>query len=287
MKFLEKLLISLGVPIFIMNLLSGLIAGIWLMTLGNWKLIIVGFVLLCTSHFILSFLMLPCMLFLPIGSKLLMKNNPIGYFFGFLYQVYINFLIVGTCALAFNFCISFYHGSSLFGIIPYLLWSWGMALGPWQFFLYKEQDNDFSLITVSCASILYMLFLVSIFLGQKFVSPVILLSIFVQMFILPVVNVFIAIKMQQGIPNNSDNSVESSIYLVSDDKSELKQIKYWFYVDSGQRKGPIVEDELIKLFVSGTLSGSTLVWTDGLLEWQEARTVEILIPAEYSPPPLP
>ncbi|HBA83094.1 MAG TPA: hypothetical protein DCZ95_03275 [Verrucomicrobia bacterium] len=60
----------------------------------------------------------------------------------------------------------------------------------------------------------------------------------------------------------------------------------WYYHESGQQKRPIAEAELMKLFESGALSASTLVWTEPMKEWQEARTMEGFFPPSFTAPPL-
>ena len=193
---INKIIEILSIPILILNMVGGIIAGIWLAFLGEWKLILIGIVLLFTSHFYLSILMLPGLLFAPICVRLYEKKNPLGHLFGFLSQFYTNLLIVATCAFAFFICTRFYGGESKFGLIPYLLWSWGMALGPWQFFQSYEPDNEFSAITLFSATIFYFLFLISIFLGPIFILIALALFILVQLFILPIFNMYIANKMQ-------------------------------------------------------------------------------------------
>lgn len=49
--------------------------------------------------------------------------------------------------------------------------------------------------------------------------------------------------------------------------------EYYVAID-GQETGPYVYDQLIRL----ELTPSTLVWTDGMTEWQEARYLDILKP---------
>lgn len=193
---INKIIEILSIPILILNMVGGIIAGIWLAFLGEWKLILIGIVLLFTSHFYLSILMLPGLLFAPICVRLYEKKNPLGHLFGFLSQFYTNLLIVATCAFAFFICTRFYGGESKFGLTPYLLWSWGMALGPWQFFQSKEPDNEFSAISLFSATIFYFLFLISIFLGPIFILIALALFILVQLFVLPIFNMYIANKMQ-------------------------------------------------------------------------------------------
>ena len=64
-------------------------------------------------------------------------------------------------------------------------------------------------------------------------------------------------------------------------------MRYWYYHESGEQKGPIAQTDLAKLFETGTLSASTLVWTESMKDWQEAGTIENLVPPSFAPPPPP
>jgi hypothetical protein len=67
---------------------------------------------------------------------------------------------------------------------------------------------------------------------------------------------------------------------------EKTTMRLWYYHEAGQQRGPIAEEEFVKLFESGALSADTLVWTESLKDWQQARTIDGLVPAALSPPPL-
>jgi len=61
----------------------------------------------------------------------------------------------------------------------------------------------------------------------------------------------------------------------------------WFYEESGERKGGIKHDELIKLIQSGNLSYGSVVWKKGLPEWIKLENTELREHLEeVSPPPL-
>ena len=47
----------------------------------------------------------------------------------------------------------------------------------------------------------------------------------------------------------------------------------YYVVEQGQKKGPLQLSVLQSMRQQGTLSESTLVWTDGMADWQPARTV--------------
>lgn len=47
----------------------------------------------------------------------------------------------------------------------------------------------------------------------------------------------------------------------------------WYYVANGQRQGPISQAEFERLVADGTIKGETLVWREGMREWQPYSTV--------------
>ncbi len=53
----------------------------------------------------------------------------------------------------------------------------------------------------------------------------------------------------------------------------------WFYAQNGQQYGPVTEDNLKALLRQGTVQPTDLVWTDGMGNWLEARTVPALASA--------
>lgn len=60
----------------------------------------------------------------------------------------------------------------------------------------------------------------------------------------------------------------------------------WYYMDGGQQKGPISEDELRSLASAGRIRQDDLVWSAGMAEWGPARNLEgITWPLTPPPPP--
>lgn len=176
----------LTAPIIVLNMLGGIIAGVWLAFLGEWRLIILGILLVFTAHIYLSILLLLSLPLDAIGMYLYKKDNIFRHVFLFLSQFYTNLLIVGTCAFAYFVCLYFCDGESKIGMIPYMLWSWGMALGPWQYFQSHERDNEYSAIDLFSATIFYFLFLISNFMWPLISLIVLICFVLVQLFILPI-----------------------------------------------------------------------------------------------------
>lgn len=179
----------INAPLILMNYLSGIVGGIWLAIYREWRLIFIGIALLVVSHVFIASLLLPARLLASFGMYLYKRKNPLFYLSGFLSHFYTNLLIVGTCAIAFFLCAHFYSGNSIIELIPYLLWSWSIALGDWQYFASKDQHNGFSILAVFSASIFYFLFLVSIFVSPLMTLIIIALFMLVQLLVIPMVTI--------------------------------------------------------------------------------------------------
>ena len=59
----------------------------------------------------------------------------------------------------------------------------------------------------------------------------------------------------------------------------------WWYVSGSERMGPVSDDDLHRLLISGTITSSSLVWKTGMAGWQPAAEVEGLAPMLASLPP--
>src|SRR6266481_628133 len=45
----------------------------------------------------------------------------------------------------------------------------------------------------------------------------------------------------------------------------------WYYVDNGQRAGPIDQAEFDRLVQTGKIRGNTLIWREGMANWVSYR----------------
>lgn len=60
----------------------------------------------------------------------------------------------------------------------------------------------------------------------------------------------------------------------------------WFYAEGNrQQRGPLTSEELIALYQSSRIALDTLVWRDGLAQWQPLRSVADEIGLVIAPPP--
>ncbi|MEG2802966.1 pilin [Stenotrophomonas sp.] len=60
----------------------------------------------------------------------------------------------------------------------------------------------------------------------------------------------------------------------------------WFYAEGNrQQRGPLASEELIALYQSSRIAADTLVWRDGMAQWQPLREVAEEIGLVLAPPP--
>ena len=206
--FVNSLLLIMAVPVLFLNILSSIVGGIWLIVRGEWGLVIVGFIYFFITRWIFGFLILLSGLTIVAARYFYNKgNNILGNVFSFISYFYLNILTITTCFLAFIICSSFYANrvgieylsyydlitqllsSAKDDYIPYLLWSWGMALAEWQYLSSKEPDNYLSKLTTTNITFFYFLFIIGIFIGPTFLLAIIVLLGITHLILLPFIGV--------------------------------------------------------------------------------------------------
>ena len=159
-------LTTLSVPIMFLNLLGGIISGIWLVILGEWSEIFRGILFMVVSGFVISIALMPSLLFAAPAALAIQKGKKLlGMFFGSLSVVYTFGLMTIWCIWIMWLFASSANDEAL---IPLLIWSYGVALAPWMWLAQKDQQgggNEYSMFTIFFAQVSYILTMVMFFLG--------------------------------------------------------------------------------------------------------------------------
>lgn len=61
----------------------------------------------------------------------------------------------------------------------------------------------------------------------------------------------------------------------------------WYYVENGARVGPVERKELERLVAQGTVAAETLIWQEGMSDWEEAGRHFATTGEMDGPPPIP
>lgn len=146
------------VPIMLLNMFGGIIAGIWLAILGEWWPLGYGLALLVVSTFALSFILMPgIFLFGMPGAYLLSRGSVLGYPFALLSPLYTFAVMTVWCVWVFHLYMQYADARSF---LPLLLWSYGTATGPWTYMASKERDNTASAVSTFAAQVGYIVMIV-------------------------------------------------------------------------------------------------------------------------------
>jgi len=137
MKALMGVITALSVPLFILNMLGGIVSGIWLAILGEWGAVGLGILFFFVSTWLLAFALMPSLLFAAPAAYCAERGKTFGLVcFGALSSLYILALVtVWCCGILFLFV----KDATASSLIPRLIWSYGVATGPWAYMASKDQ----------------------------------------------------------------------------------------------------------------------------------------------------
>lgn len=137
MKVLTGMITALGVPLMILNMLGGIVSGIWLAFLKDWSTIGIGVASFFVSTMILGFVLMPSMLLAAPAVYFAEKGKTIGLVcFAALDSLYTSAVVtIWCCGVLFLFV----KDATASNIIPRLIWSYGVATGPWVYMASKDQ----------------------------------------------------------------------------------------------------------------------------------------------------
>lgn len=164
---MEKLVMLLMVPLMLLNFFGGIGSGIWLAILGEWWAIGYGVVGLLLSHYLLAIIIMPGLLLAGPAVVLIEKGKTfLAFPFLLLSQLYTYAVISAWCMFVFYFFMR-QAGQDTFW--PLLIWSYGVALGPWMYMARKEQQvgtGDASAMTTFFAQVAYIVVALVVVLGS-------------------------------------------------------------------------------------------------------------------------
>ena len=136
MKSLLAFLTALSIPIFIINMLGGLVSGIWLAVLREWGAIGTGVILFFISTGMIGFLLMPSMIFIAPAALCAQKGKTLGLIIlGALGNLYTVAIVTAWCC---GILFLFMKDATATSLIPRLIWSYGLATGPWAYIASRE-----------------------------------------------------------------------------------------------------------------------------------------------------
>jgi len=149
----------LSTPLVILNIFGEVVSGVWLLIIGEWRLVVLGVIAIVVSSFVLGLLMMPSLLFAGLASVI--KGNG-GKMVPVVLSTLYTALVMTVWCVASLWVFGVFATSK--NVVPLLIWSYGVAVGPWADMARKDQagqgGNMFSMISVFFAEFGYLVAMV-------------------------------------------------------------------------------------------------------------------------------
>lgn len=176
MGALVGLMKVLAIPLALLNILGGIISGIWLAILGEWGAIGWGILALTVSGIALSLVLMPSALLAVPAAHFSEKGNLFAmYILAFLSNLYVIAVVTVWCVGVLYFFAKRADASSF---IPMLIWSYGVATGPWAWMAQKEQQGGggfASIVSSFFSQVGYIVMVLAVLLVRMTLIDVIIL----------------------------------------------------------------------------------------------------------------
>ncbi len=138
---LGKFVSASMVPIMVMNFLSGIVGGAWLLLLGQWRVVLLGFLTGMMFPWAYSIIALvQGVLFIVPTTFLLKKVRPVGMVMAFLNSFFGHAVGIFWGVVVFIHAFSLAHRTDNISL-PFFLYGWTVAIGPFQYMASKEPPD--------------------------------------------------------------------------------------------------------------------------------------------------
>lgn len=131
---------TLAIPIVLFNFAGGIVGGIWLAVIGEWGALGTGIAALVFGTLAIGIALAPSLALLPLAESASRRSNIVAMVFLGIISVGYTYIVMAVwCVGAFVFFLEYAARGS---VLPYLLWSYAVATGPWTYMARKEAQSD-------------------------------------------------------------------------------------------------------------------------------------------------
>ncbi|QDR80198.1 MFS transporter [Sporomusa termitida] len=245
-----EIISALSVPIMILNMFGGIIAGIWLIIIGKWAPVGIAIATALVSSFVIGFAMLPAMIFSIPAAKMINKGTGfIGYFLFFCSSVYVFGVLWYWSIFIFGVYVS-YIGPGGTGIIPLMIMAYSVATAPVGHLASKESDSPATMIATFCTMVGCMVFMLSLIFnihpetGNLVFIGIMALGVFAQLIM--IVQVSTAMKIDECSDYIEHPCIPKTKEDVFAERYEHEQSKEYPNISIDFSDIPLMEEEYAK-----------------------------------------
>ena len=174
----EGILGLLFLSIFLFNMLGGIVGGIWLLFLGQWPIVLGGFLASITMPSWFCLISLPSLGLMALVMFFHKRSNKLGVaIIGLIAGLFDSFLIIGWITLVFAFFLIISIRNDI-KIVPILLFSYSVSTSPIIYMASKEPpESENTNLTTFIAVIGSILFVILSLFGLPLMYPLIIMVV--------------------------------------------------------------------------------------------------------------
>ncbi|MBE3068857.1 MAG: hypothetical protein IMZ66_01335 [Planctomycetes bacterium] len=137
----DALKASFSSPIMVLHILLGVVSGLWLAIVGEWGAIGLGILFVVLSPILIGVALLPMCLSTPAGMYCMARGKTLGvYCVASITTLYRLAVLMSWCC---GILYLFVKDDTPVHLIPRLLWSYGIAIGPWAYWARQDAASGY------------------------------------------------------------------------------------------------------------------------------------------------
>jgi len=198
-------ILAFSAILLLFNFFAGIVGAIWLLCIGEWRIVVAGILASFTMPWWWLVVSLPTLALFPLLVFFSNKKNVLGMaIFAFLADLYNSVLMTAWIATVFFFAVDLIFWSDV-SLIPMLLFAYSVATSPFLYMASKEPPDNFatsySVLTIVIGSFLIVLLFL---IGLPLIYPLIILCslMLLKTIFITVVSVMLDIEPRSDIDHN-------------------------------------------------------------------------------------
>jgi hypothetical protein len=223
----------LSFPLLIVDLLGGIVSGIWLLASGEWKLVVIGIVLIFISQYIIALISAPGMFLSAAGMRKINSGDKAGggglLLGGFLFIDVIRILWCVTILYFYTKNVGYRSP-----LVPILIWAYGSAVGPWDMLANKDlrMGNPSALEATFWTKISFIIALFMFYFKAELITIILVFSMVV--IIIDLISLIVKTPLSEQTKNNIDDKEKTS----QPEKKEDAKNPYFDYDEDNWKDYP-------------------------------------------------
>lgn len=128
---------AFAIPLILLNMFGGLVAGVGLLILGDWSLVLLGIGWMLLAPFAVSIAMLPAMAFMPLANWAMRRESMPMLILAAIPNVLWTYVLIAATSLYVFSAVASQPDAGFF----HWLWAYALVTAPWSFLARKDAES--------------------------------------------------------------------------------------------------------------------------------------------------